>query len=53
MGEGTLKYNNGDTYNGQFINNLKHGEGEIKYKNSEIISFKGTFLNDFPYKGKI
>ncbi len=46
MGDGIIKYNNGDAYNGYFVNNLKHGEGEITYKNSEIISFKGTFFND-------
>ena len=36
---------NGEYYNGQRMNNLKHGKGKIYYKNGNI-KYEGDFVND-------
>lgn len=41
---GICNYNNGDSYTGQWLNNMKHGYGKYHFKNGNICS--GEFLND-------
>ena len=43
-GEGTLRYANGDIYEGMFENGCRHGRGIYKYSNGEVI--EGTYVND-------
>ena len=40
--KGKIKFNNGDSYEGNIINNLMEGKALYKYKNGDI--FKGTFI---------
>lgn len=43
-----ISYTNGDTYKGEFKNNMRNGYGELK-TNGHI--FCGEFVNDVPYNG--
>ena len=40
--KGKIKFNNGNSYEGNIINNLMEGKALYKYKNGDI--FKGTFI---------
>ena len=40
--KGKIKFNNGDSYEGNIINNLMEGKALYKYKNGDI--FKGNFI---------
>lgn len=43
-GEGKIIYQNGDSYEGYFLNNKKHGRGIYTRKNGETLS--GEWVND-------
>lgn len=52
-GKGTMKYNNGDVYEGEWVNNEKHRKGKMtylnknsssKYKNGDV--YEGEWLHD-------
>lgn len=43
-GRGKMIYNNGDTYDGEWINNKKHGRGIMIYKNMD--TYDGSWEND-------
>jgi hypothetical protein len=45
-GEGKMTYSNGDTYSGSFLENRRHGMGEMKYKESSNI-YKGKYTRVF------
>lgn len=38
QGKGTLTYGNGDSYEGEFLNNMRHGYGKLFYSNNEYYS---------------
>ena len=35
-GKGTLKYANGDVYEGDFDEGVEHGKGTLKYANGDV-----------------
>ena len=39
-----MNYSNGDFYEGQFFNGLRHGNGTMKYYNGA--QYRGGFRND-------
>ena len=43
-GEGKITYENGDEFQGQWADGLKHGYGELRCKNGKI--YKGQYEND-------
>jgi hypothetical protein len=52
-GKGTMHYHNGDVYDGEFLNDLRHGSGTCKYStNSTILACTGHWENDKPVEGK-
>ena len=46
-GEGVYTYPDGGYYKGHYVNNIKEGYGEFKWKNGKI--FRGNFKNGKPY----
>lgn len=44
---GKRMYPNKDEYEGEFVDNLKHGHGVMTYANNN--KYTGEFLNDFPH----
>lgn len=51
-GNGKIIYNNGDVYNGEWVNNLKSGYGIYQFSNGNV--YEGKFSSDFPNgEGKI
>jgi uncharacterized protein (TIGR02145 family) len=45
-GQGIMKYQNGDVYNGSWLLGIKSGQGEMSYKNGT--SYSGQWTNDLP-----
>lgn len=45
-GEGTASFANGDTYKGEWSNNLRDGYGTLNYLSGDI--YRGEFKNGFP-----
>jgi uncharacterized protein (TIGR02145 family) len=45
-GQGIMKYQNGDVYNGSWLLGIKSGQGEMSYKNGT--SYRGEWANDLP-----
>ncbi len=43
-GQGTYTYANGDTYEGQWSNNLRHGNGSYTYATSGV-RYEGSWVN--------
>lgn len=42
-----MTYTNGDTYEGQFVNDLRHGAATCMYNDNAIVQFfSGVFEND-------
>lgn len=39
-----MKYSNGDFYDGEWANGLKHGQGVYQFNSGEV--FEGTWLKD-------
>ena len=46
-GSGTLKYPNGEIYEGEWSENKMHGKGVYTYKDGRI--YQGDFVNDKPH----
>ena len=44
-GKGTLVYENGDFFEGKFVNGKREGEGKEYYKNKQL-KYRGKFEND-------
>lgn len=44
-GHGKLYYSNGDSYDGEFLNNMKHGYGILKLDSNKE-RYEGEFEND-------
>ena len=49
-GKGTVKDENGNSYEGDFINYCMHGNGTFRWGNGS--TFVGYMVNDSPYTGK-
>ena len=45
-----MTYNNGDVYEGQWLNNLKDGKGQMTYSNGD--KQIGNWLNDIFENGQ-
>ena len=45
-GEGNQTYQNGDRYQGEFKNNLRHGEGIIEYRSMNNSHYNGEWSKD-------
>ncbi len=43
-GKGKATFENGDTYEGDFMNGIRHGKGVYTYKNGD--KFTGTYSNN-------
>jgi hypothetical protein len=44
-GFGEIKYKNGNSYIGEWKNNLYHGRGTLKFPNGDILIIEGSFTN--------
>jgi len=49
-GDGFMEYENGDVYDGQWVNGLREGPGIFTWTGKEM-SFDGVFENDMPKTG--
>ena len=45
-GEGNQIYQNGDRYQGEFKNNLRHGEGILEYYSMNNSHYNGEWFED-------
>lgn len=45
-GKGKIKYKNGDLYEGDFFNGIKHGQGVYKFKLPNGRTYNGQFQID-------
>jgi len=46
-GNGTMKYKNGDVYNGRWMDDTQNGKGTMKYANGDV--YNGRWMNDRKY----
>jgi len=47
IGEGSIIYQNGDKYQGEIYNFLRHGKGKMSYfKDNDLMSYTGEWFQD-------
>jgi hypothetical protein len=51
-GKGNIQYVNGDMYDGEFADDMRHGSGTCRFFSSDILAYTGHWQHDKPVEGK-